>query len=403
MTNSTASESTAPFYLFAGQERVYHDAESKTCLKSVMHTYGYQRAFIICSRSLNEKTDFIAGIREELDDLCVGLTDKIGAHAPMNNVIDAAIAAKEANADVLVTIGGGSAMDLSKLVQLCLTENCFEKDDLLALQSTMANDGKSFTYAGEGKAPSIQQIFIPTTLATAEWTPASTPVDEDTRQKPLFIMKGGSPQIIIYDPELLALTPDKLLFTTAIRGLDHALNTRCAPRPHPLTNVLMDKAIALFIENLPKVKANKNDREAMNNCCLATWYAGMGQLSVTHGFSHFMVHVLAPHCDLEHSEVAAVLMLANAKWIEAEAADRHSPIKTALGKADKSFYSILSELLETLALPRTLDDLDVTDEQIEEVIPHALKHPLLAHNNLRPLDNPEQLWEVMHLARSLQE
>lgn len=403
MQTETASSPKAPFYLFAGHERVYHDAESKRCLKTVMETYGYQRAFIICSRSLHTKTEFIKDLRKSLGDLCVGLTDKIGAHAPMNNVVDAAVAAKEANADVLVTIGGGSAMDLSKLVQLCITDDCFDKAELFAKQSTMTKDGKSFTYAGEGKAPAIQQIFIPTSLATAEWTPASTPVDEETKQKPLFIMKGGSPQAIIYDPELLALTPDHLLFTTAIRGLDHAINTRCAVKPHPLTNTLMDKAIALFIENLPKVKINKNDREAMNNCCLATWYAGMGQLSVTHGFSHFMVHVLAPHCDLEHSEVAAVLMLANAKWIEKEAADRQDPIKQSLNKSDQSFYRILSDLLTTLELPRTLDDLGVSDQQIEEIIPNALQHPLLAHNNLRPLDNSDQLWEVMNLARSLQE
>ena len=397
------AQAYTPRYLFAGQDRVYHDASSNSCLPEVMATYGYERAFIITSRSLNRKTDFVTNLVQSLGDQYAGLTDKIGEHAPMHNVIAAAKAARDANADVLVAIGGGSVMDLSKLVQLCLTENCFDKQQLLDLQSEMANDGKSFSYAGAGKQPVINQIFLPSTMATAEWTPASTPVDEDTKQKPLYIMKGGSPETIIYDPELLALTPDRLLFTTAIRGLDHAINTRCAPVPHPLTNILMEEAIALFIHNLPKIKANKADREAMNNCCLATWFAGMGQLSVTHGFSHFMVHVLAPHCDLGHSEVAAVMMLANAKWIEEEAADRLRPVKSRLGREDESFYSLLNELLETMELPRTLDDLGVADEQIEEVIPHALKHPLLAHNNLRPLDNAGQLREVMALARSVQE
>ena len=392
-----------PRYLFGGHERVYHDADSITCLPDVMSNYGYKRAFIICSRSLKQKTDYIKNLVSSLGDHCVGVTDKVGEHAPMLNVVDAAIAARETKADVIVAIGGGSVMDLSKLVQLCLTEECYDKDSLLKLQSHMANDGKTFTYAGSGKQPAIKQIFLPTTMATAEWTPASTPVNEDTKQKPLYIVKEGSPETTIYDPELMALTPDHLLFATAVRGLDHALNTRCAPVPHPLTNVLMENAIALFIANLPKVKADKHDREAMNNCCLATWYAGMGQMSVTHGFSHFMVHVLAPHCDLGHSEVAAVLMLANAKWIEKEAADRHDPIKGLLSRKEDSFYSILMELLETLELPRTLDDLGVTEQQIEEVIPFALKHPLLAHNNLRPLDNADQLREVMALARTLQE
>lgn len=392
-----------PRYLFGGHERVYHDANSMTCLPEVLDAYGYQRAFIICSRSLNTKTNFINNLVATLGDRCVGVTDKVGEHAPMHNVIDAALAAREVNADVLVAIGGGSVMDLSKLVQLCITEDCYDKGGLLAVQSHMEHDGKSFTYAGSGKIPTVKQIFLPTTMATAEWTPASTPVDEDTKQKPLFIVKGGSPETTLYDPELMALTPDYLLFSTAVRGLDHALNTRCAPVPHPLTNVLMEKAIALFIDNLPKIKANKNNREAMNNCCLATWYAGMGQMSVTHGFSHFMVHVLAPHCDKGHSELAAVLMLANSKWIEKEAADRHGPIKNLLGRENESFYHILSELLSVLELPRTLDNLGITDQQIEEVIPFALKHPLLAHNNLRPLDNPDQLREVMAIARTLQE
>lgn len=392
-----------PRYLFGGQERVYHDADAGTCLPEVMATFGYSRAFVISSRSLNRKTPFVADLVAKLGDSCVGLTDKVGEHAPMLDVIDAAIAARDAKADVLVAIGGGSVMDLCKLVQLCLTQDCFDKAGLLSMASQMANDGKSFTYAGSGKAPEIRQIFLPTTMATAEWTPASTPVDEDTRQKPLYIMKGGSPETIIYDPTLLALTPDRLLFSTAIRGLDHAINSRCAKVPHPLVSVLMEEAIALFIANLPRLKADKNDREAMNNCCLATWYAGMGQLSVTHGFSHFMVHVLAPHCNLGHSELAAVLMLANSKWIEREAAPRLDPVKARLGREGDSFYAILKELLATLELPMTLDDLGVTDQQIEEVVPHAFAHPLLVHNNLRPLESADQLHDVMMLARSLQE
>lgn len=397
------SQNYTPRYLFAGVERVYHDADAKTCLPEVLATYGYKRAFLISSRSLNRKTDFVANLVEALGETCVGLTDEVGEHAPMLDVIAAARKARDAGADVLVALGGGSVMDLCKLVQLCLTQNCYDKAQLLSLASQMAQDGKSFTYAGDGSRPEVAQIFLPTTMATAEWTPASTPVDEDTRQKPLYIMKGGAAETVIYDPDLLALTPDHLLFATAIRGLDHAINSRCAPVPHPMVSTLMDEAIALFVANLPRLKADKTDREAMNACCLATWYAGMGQLSVTHGFSHFMVHVLAPHCGIGHSELGGVLMLANSKWIEAEAQERLARVKSRLGREDDTFYAILLELLTTLELPRTLGDLGVTDTQIDEVMDHAFAHPLLAHNNLRALDNADQLREVMALASSLQE
>ena len=142
-------------------------------------------------------------------------------------MIKAAKQARDLRADVIVSIGGGSVMDMCKAMQLCISEEAFDKASLLELQFVLSEDGTEMLTTSTA-APRIRQIAIPTTIATSEWTPVSTPVDEMTHAKARFVVPEGSPRAIIYDPELLALSPVRLLLSTGVRGLDHAINTACS-------------------------------------------------------------------------------------------------------------------------------------------------------------------------------
>lgn len=165
--------------------------------------------------------------------------------------------------------------------------------------------------------------------------PAGTPIDDQTQLKARFLVTDGAPRGIVYDPELLARTPLSLLLATGIRGLDHAINTVCSTQPHPFASLLAEKAIQLYVENLPRMR-NSEDSEAFSNCQLATWYTGMGQMSVPHGFSHWMVHIVGPLASVPHSEAACVLMLAQARWLENHAVSQHKNVRSLLGRKGPS-------------------------------------------------------------------
>ncbi|MDM0108338.1 iron-containing alcohol dehydrogenase [Variovorax sp. J22R24] len=384
-------------YRFSGHERVVHDVSAHEALPALMNWFGYRRAFFVCSRTLNTRTDVIRKITGAIGDKFVGLTDEVGEHSPLANVLKAALHAREAEADVIVAIGGGSVMDMCKAMQLCISENVFDRAGLLKLQMKMSDDGTEMLSTSRAR-PLIRQIAIPTTLATSEWTPVSTPIDDETHLKARFVVPEGAPRGVIYDATLLRQTPLGLLLSTGIRGLDHAINTACSASPHPLASLLAEKAIQLYVDNLPRLK-DHSDLQAFTDCQLATWYTGMGQMSVPHGFSHWMVHIVGPLGSVAHSDAACVLMLAQAKWLEGYATVQHDRVLKLLGRSGP-FHKVLAELLTRLDMPTTLDDLGLSEQQVEGFIQPALDHPQVTLNNIRPILTADDVRQVLGLACS---
>ena len=390
-------ENTEPKrYRFTGHERVFHNVSAIDALPEILALFGYRRVFVVCSRSIHTKTMWIDRLRAQLGDKLVGLTDEVGEHSPLSNVLKAARQARDARADVLVSVGGGSVMDMCKAMQLCISENAYDRDALLKLQFVVSADGTEMLTTSQAPA-AIRQIAIPTTLATSEWTPVSTPIDDETRLKARFVVPEGSPEAIIYDPTLLQQTPVRLLWSTGIRGLDHAINTACSSSPHPFASLLAERAVALYVQHLPKLdKAITTD--AFTQCQLATWYTGMGQMSVPHGFSHWMVHIIGPYGGVAHSDAACVLMLAQAKWLDGWVKPQHDRLRAAIGQPDKPFHAILHELLMALGMPTTLDDLGLTRGQVDAMIRPALEHPMVTRNNVRPIRTEADLRAALELA-----
>src|SRR5215471_12819064 len=92
--------------------------------------YGAERVFLMVSGTLNRATDEIANVREALGNRCAGVFDRMPPHTPRRAVIEAATAAREAGADLIATIGGGSVTDGAKAVQLCLANEIRSADAL---------------------------------------------------------------------------------------------------------------------------------------------------------------------------------------------------------------------------------------------------------------------------------
>lgn len=388
-------------YIFPdGVERVVHNVRARDILPGLVDRAGYKRALIICSKTINRKTGIVSEISAALGDRVVGVTDEVGEHAPVSNVLKAIALVRDTDAEVIISIGGGSVLDFCKFVQLGVSEDISTKQDLLRFQATMSADLTELI-ATSSATPKLRQFAVPTTLSTGEWTPGGTPVDDETRRKVRLFAARGAPQVIVYDPEVLYHTPISLLLSTGVRGLDHAINTLCAKSPHPFTSLLAEKAIGLFIENLPRVKRDSHDCNALASCQLAAWFTGMGQMTMApmHGFSHFMVHIMAPFASVRHSDAACVLMLANARWIEGLGGAHHDGVKRLLDRQGEKFSTILEELLRELELPTKLGDLGITNEQVEAMIPLALAHPSLTRFNIRPIKTTDDLRAILALAR----
>jgi maleylacetate reductase len=125
----------------------------------------------------------------------------------------------------------------------------------------------------------------------------------------------------------------------------------------------------------------------------------MGQMSVPHGFSHWMVHIVGPLASVPHSEAACVLMLAQARWLEGHAVPQHDNVRRLLGRTGP-FSEVLFNLLTELNMPRSLQDLGLNFDQVESFIQPALEHPQVTRNNLRPISTAADVREVLSLVRT---
>ncbi|MGW5153017.1 iron-containing alcohol dehydrogenase [Rhodococcus koreensis] len=363
-------------HLPAGAAEIKLNADATRVVPQLLADYGYQRAFIFSSRTLNQKTDVIDRLAAALGPRLVGRSDRVGEHAPVKNVLAAIQEVEASDADVLVTVGGGSVMDFGKFVQLGITEGVRTHDDLRALR--IDQEPKL------DQRPRLRQITIPTTFSLSEWTAAGTPVDDETGKKIILRIPDGVGRAIVYDPSIVAQTPRHLALVTAVRGLDHAVNSVLSTRPNGLCTDLCLQAIRQFAAGIPLL-AGGDVETAIPLLQRASFLAGMCQLSVPHGFSHFMVHVFAPWAHVGHSETACVMMLAQARWLRGHDDPRIEQVAAAMGRPGDPLDVIVRDLLEVCDLPTTVRELGVDPQRLDDVVPLAWAHPYVTYHNLRPI------------------
>ncbi len=382
-----------------GVERIVRERPADDAVAQLLDRFGYSSVFLVASKTLNRKTDALDALRHRLGGRIVGETDEVGEHAPLENILTAARRIEASGAEAILAVGGGSVLDFSKFAQLAISESAFTREEILKFRIVMSPDGAE-TMATSTAEPRIRQIAVPTTLAAAEWTPSGTPFDTQSGRKVHLRTVRGAPRGIVYDPAMLEYTPKRLLLASAIRSLDHSINSYLSIRPHPLVDLIALESVRLAFASLPRLAADPHDREALSACQLATWYTGMGNVTMAplHGFSHYMVHILAPHIGAGHSETAGPLMLAQARWLEEQPPPRYEQLVSAALPAGQSLSGALEALLHQLGLPTTLRELGTTAEHIDEITPLAMKHPSLAPHSIRPLTDEHELARVLQLA-----
>src|SRR5262249_33687089 len=140
--------------------------------------------FVLASGTLARQTDLVEGLRQMLGNRFAGLCAKIGAHTPRTDVLAAANMAREANADLIVTLGGGSVTDAAKMVGLCLGNGATASEQLDNYRTRIAADGTA--QRPSFKPPGVRMIAIPTTLSAGEFSAGAGCTDTARHVKESF-------------------------------------------------------------------------------------------------------------------------------------------------------------------------------------------------------------------------
>src|ERR1700752_4394597 len=153
-------------YRFPAMESVIFGKPFAEALGQEVDRLEARAVFILASGTLARETDTVERLRGMLGHRLAGGCAKIGAHTPPPDLVAAANAAREAGADLIVTLGGGSVTDAAKMVGLCLGNGVTEPSQLDDYRAQTAADGT--TRRPEGRPPSGPGIAIPTTLSAGE-------------------------------------------------------------------------------------------------------------------------------------------------------------------------------------------------------------------------------------------
>lgn len=383
--------------VFSQMDEVMFGEPAGPSVAKIAEKLGATRIFLMVSGTLNRETDEIEKLRQALGNKCVGTFDAMPPHTPRSAVIAAADQARECNADLIVTLGGGSITDGAKAVQLCLSNDIRAADDMDALMPVAGPDGVVGPPPGL-KPPTVRQVTIPTTLSGGEFSGISGVTDERTKVKTLVRHPAIIPQAVILDPAVTVHTPEWLWLSTGIRAVDHCVEGICSGEAHAYGDAQALQGLALLAQGLPRVKADPGDLKARLDCQMGTWLS-MGPLAsgVPMGASHGIGYVLGAVFDIPHGHTSCIMLPAVMQWNKPVNAERQKLVATAMDRPGEDAGAVLDAFIGGLGMPRSLSAVDVGAEHFERIAEQAMGTPWVPRNP-RPIPTPAEVREILEIA-----
>ena len=378
--------------VFGAMDEVVFGRPASEVIVEQMERLGAARAFLMVSGTLNRETSVISDIRRALGSRCVAIFDAMPAHTPRSAVIAAANQARAAEADLIVTVGGGSITDGAKAVQLCLANDV---SDVQGIDRLRAGAGGA---SPPLKAPVVRQISAPTTIAGGEFTSIAGVTNERTKVKEALRHPLLIPRATILDPALGAHTPEWLWLSTGIRAVDHCVEGICSREAHPYADAQALRGLSLLTQALPRVKANGGDLDARMDCQIGTWLStGPLASGVPMGASHGIGYVLGAEFGVPHGHTSCVMLPFVMRWNKPVNAERQALVAAAMGHPGKDAGDVLDDFIRGLGMPRSLREVKVGPEHFDRIAKQAMATPWVPRNP-RKIDGPAQVREILDMA-----
>ena len=303
---------------------------------------GAKRALVICTPGQRHLADRVAG---RLGDLHADTFDGAAMHTPVEVTERALHTLREAAADVVVTVGGGSTTGLGKA---------------LAARTD------------------VDQLVLPTTYAGSE----VTPVLGETANRAKVTRSGPEilPETVIYDIELTLGLPKAVTVTSAVNAMAHAVEALYAPQPSPVVDLTALEAVRALLAGLPTVHEDLHDRQGRSNLMYGAWLAGTCLGAVGMGLHHKLCHVLGGSFGLPHAPTHTVVLPHVVAFNAPAAASAMSQLGDLFEGVDAA--TSIQRLVRQLGGPTSLAQLGLTHDDIEPCVRLATASP---YPNPRPV------------------
>jgi len=292
---------------------------------------------------------------------------------PVEANIDAGVKAFQAGRhDGVVAFGGGSGLDVGKLIALMHGQriSVFELEDV----------GDWWTRADASKIAPI--VAVPTTAGTgSEVGRAGVVTHPITHEKKIIFHPAIMPKVAILDPELTVGLPARLTAATGMDALAHNLEAYCAPFYHPWSAGVALEGMRLVKDNLAKAVKKPKDIDARGNMLVASamgataFQRGLGAI---HALSHPFGGLYDAHHGLLNGIVMPYVVKANRKKIERdiERAAAYLGIKGGFN----GFLRWILALRKEIGIPHKLADIGIDTKKLDQVAAMAIKDPSAGGN-----------------------
>jgi maleylacetate reductase len=259
-------------------------------------------------------------------------------HVPAEIAATAVRHAQDNNADGVVTIGGGSAVGLGKII---------------------------------ARDTGLPMLAIPTTYAGSEMTPiwGLTENGVKTTGRDLGVLA----KCVIYDPALTVGLPADVSASSGMNAIAHAVEALYAVDANPIASTMAEQCIAALGRRFPRVIADPADIEARSDALYGAWLAGAVMGFVGMALHHKLCHTLGGAFDLPHAGVHTVILPHAAAYNASAAPQAMAAIATALGSANGP--GGLFDLAQNIGAPTTLKALGMKEVDLDRAADLAVAKP----------------------------
>lgn len=299
-------------------------------------------------RALILTTPGQAHMAEQFTALCgplaVGRFSGAVMHTPVAVSDKAAEYARQRDADMLISVGGGSAIGLGKAIAL---------------------------------RTGLPQIAVPTTYSGSEATPILGQTQgglKTTLRDPVV-----QPGVIIYDAELVATLPLPITVTSALNAMAHAVEALYATDRTPLTTLMAVEGLRAFHDALPGVRASPGDLTARGETLYGAWLCGTALGQTTMGLHHKLCHMLGGSFGLPHAQTHAVILPHVAAYNAQAVPELLAPVARIFGHDAPGLA--LHDFARAMGAPLALRDLGMAESDLDRAADLASASP---YSNPRP-------------------
>ena len=354
---------------FILNETSYHGAGAVKELIPEAVNRGFRKALIVTDTDL-VKFGVVKKVTDLLDEhqMPYAIFDKVKANPSVSVVQSGVEAFKQAGADYLIAIGGGSPQDTAKAIGIII--NNPEFSDVVSLEGTAPTKNKA-----------VPMIAIATTAGTAAETTINYVItDEKKRRKFVCVDPHDIPVVAIVDPDMMSSMPKGLTAATGMDALTHAIEGYTTKAAWELSDALNLKAIEIISRSLRK--AVQNDPKGREDMALGQYMTGMAFSNVGLGVVHGMAHPLSAFYDTPHGVANAVLLPYVMSFNAPYTGDKFRDIAKAMGvkgtdemtqtEYRQAAVDAVRQLSKDVGIPQTLKEIGVKEEDLDALADAAM-------------------------------